>query len=268
MAGGAHADNSGDRSRIPGAVPARSHGHPQGHRGESPAQHRPSLWLSTPWVAILFITAAFHFYRGVPVDSWIFLSAALALAVDTTVRHRQAGAGGPRRVAGSDGGPGAGPRSSPAMPQWLWISTAAGVGAVPMAVVFFAPGSGSAMAFVVALVGAAMLLVVWPDPVPDVAAPAVAPPAASPAPAEAARAEPAPRRLRRAAWCWGAVLLFLCLWELGSYFIDRFVPADATEFPPLTDLLQPLFDGESSRWFMLMLWLFACGALVRVVRRP
>lgn len=64
------------------------------------------------------------------------------------------------------------------------------------------------------------------------------------------------------------MLLFLALWELVTYFIDRFAPADAQQFPPLTDLLQPLFDAESSRWFMMLLWLLACGSLVRVVRRP
>ncbi|ALE91397.1 hypothetical protein AOC05_01920 [Arthrobacter alpinus] len=64
------------------------------------------------------------------------------------------------------------------------------------------------------------------------------------------------------------MLLFLALWELVTYFIDRFAPADAQRLPSLTDLLQPLYDAESSCWFMMLPWLLVCGSLVRVVRRP
>lgn len=182
MSGGARAENPKDPARGPKGGCAARPRQPQSDTRESPSRPRLSLWLSAlwlsaPWLAILWISGAFHFYRGVPVDGWIFLSAALVLSLDTVMRHRRCQQLEPG-VAGTGSGPvtatanatGGAPRSSQAMPRWLWISTAAGVGMLPMAVVFLAPGSGSAMAFVLAVVGAAMLLVAWPNPMPAVEA--------------------------------------------------------------------------------------------------
>jgi len=222
------------------------------------AASRPSLWLSTPWVAILFITATFHFYRGVPVDGFIFLAGALALAADTAVRHRSpADNTGPSTGPSTDPGPtppgaphhrhSGGTRSVRLVPRWAWLAAAAAAAVLVTAVVVVAPQDSVGIPAVVGLVGSAMLLLTWPQP-----------------PHPLGRAAP---RVRRAAWWWAGVVLLLCVWELGTYFIDRFAPADAAVFPPLTDLLQPLFNDDSSRWAMTGMWLVACGALVRVVRR-
>lgn len=277
MAGGTHSGKSEDTSRNTGS--RLPDGRRAEHaRGPTPAPAtlsasggEPSLWLSTPWVAILFITGAFHVYRGVPVDAFVFLSVGVALAVDTAVRHSRhsrprgrrpdghaAIAGGmprpgvPRPVPHAEGQPSqtlvGEHRGVRAAPHWLWIGIAVGMGAISLAVVVFAPEGSSGIPAVVGLVGAAMLLVAWPDP------------PRPPGP-------PAPR-VRRAAYWWAGVVLFLCIWELGTYFIDRFAPDETAMFPPLTDLLQPLFDGDSSRWLMTGLWLVACGALLRVVRSP
>jgi hypothetical protein len=239
-------------------------------------------------VVILFITGVFHLYRGVPVDALVFLSVGAALAIDTAVRHAaRAGrhklaaheegerkpaerAEGERKPAeraegeradfvqagSSTQAPAPSPTPTPApavraprvLPHWFWAAVAAAVGALSLAVVVFAPASSTGIPAVVGLVGAAMLLVAWPNP--------PRPPG-----------RPAPR-VRRAAYWWAGVVLFLCIWELGTYFIDRFSPGGEAVFPPLTDLLQPLFDSDSSRWFMTGLWLVACGTLLRVVRRP
>ncbi|PYI69065.1 hypothetical protein CVV68_04545 [Arthrobacter livingstonensis] len=285
MAGGTHSGKSEDTSRNTGSrLPdARRAEHA---RGPTPAPAtlsasgaEPSLWLSTPWLAILFITGVFHVYRGVPVDAFVFLSVGVALAVDTAVRHSRHSRPRGRRGRRPDGHaaiaghvrylsvrhptvPHAGVqpgqpvfgelrgehRGARVVPRWLWIGIAVGTGAISLAVVVLAPEGSSGIPAVVCLVGAAMLLVAWPDP------------PRPPGP-------PAPR-VRRAAYWWAGVVLFLCIWELGTYFIDRFAPDETAVFPPLTDLLQPLFDGDSSRWFMTGLWLVACGALLRVVRSP
>lgn len=234
--GGGHSDGSRAARaprRGPGGTPSRG---VQPGRG---AGHQASLWLSTPWIAILLVTGVFHLYRGVPVDALVFLSAGAVLAIDTAVRHARG-----RR-------PGRGAvelRADRTLPRWFWAAVAAAVGALSLAVVVLAPASSTGIPAVVGLVGAAMLLVAWPDP--------PRPPG-----------RPAPR-VRRAAYWWAGVVFFLCIWELGTYFIDRFSPGGEARFPPLTDLLQPLFDSDSSRWFMTALWLVACGTLLRVVRRP
>ncbi|RAN74842.1 hypothetical protein B5P43_27575 [Bacillus sp. SRB_336] len=259
-------------------------------------------------MVILFVTGVFHLYRGVPVDALVFLSAGAALAIDTAVRHAgqagqrqpaaqagqhqtaaqagqhqpaaqtegervdhvQAGsstkapapartqppAPAPARTPAPAPAPARMPAHSPApvvrapraLPRWLWAAAAAAVGALSLAVVVLAPESSTGIPAVVGLVGAAMLLVAWPNP-----------------PRPPGRPGP---RVRRAAYGWAGVVLFLCIWELGTYFIDRFSPGGEAVFPPLTDLLQPLFDSDSSRWIMTALWLVACGSLLRVVRRP
>ncbi|MFQ4150569.1 hypothetical protein AAGW05_18105 [Arthrobacter sp. LAPM80] len=78
----------------------------------------------------------------------------------------------------------------------------------------------------------------------------------------------APRAVQQAIFWWAGVLLVLCLWELGTWFIGKLAPIDAATFPPLTEPLQPLFDSDSSRRLMMIAWLAACAALIKVVRRP
>ncbi len=243
-----------------GGTPAR---HAAAVSGTALVRGPGELRHSLPWLLILFITAGFHFYRGVPVDGWIFLSAGLVLGADTAFLHvrRQ-----PAHLAAGEGRP---PRMSGR--ALVWTMLAVGVGAA--VVVVLAPPGSLGIPAVVGLVGVAMLLVAWPQS-RSPARPRTGD-AAQQAGGRAAR-EPgtgevhahAPKPLRRAAWWWAAVLLFLALWELGNYFADMLDPAGAWAFPPLTDLLQPLFDNDASRWLMMIVWLAACAGLVRSAVKP
>jgi len=230
------------------------------------ARRTESRWLSIPWIGILFLTATFHFYRGVPVDGWIFLVLGLALTVDlarktraeslTAVLPAMLPTSGSAALA-----PQAARASSPAR-IWLMGGVFAAATALVWVVLLLAPAASIGVPAVVGLVGVVMLLVAWPDP-PAVHASAVA----SPRGREGQEGrDPAPR-VRRAAYWWAGVVLFLCVWELGTYFIDRMAPTDEDAYPPLSDLLGPLFTAGSSRWFMTALWLVACAALLRQVRR-
>lgn len=218
-------------SRAPcaAAVPARDGAKTQGQ-----------LRYSLPWVAILFITAGFHFHRGVPLDGWIFMGVATVLGIDllTARLYRSPAAGQP----------GTGPGKQPQVPAVALRLILALAAAGATAVAVLAPLDSPGIAAVVGVLGALLLVLAWP---------------------QAARsAQGNSKAMQRAAWWWGAVLLFLALWELGSYFTDELDPAVAPAVPPLTDLLQPLFDGAATRWLMVLLWLAACAALLRVSRRP
>src|SRR6185312_17502476 len=111
--------------------------------GPAPVRPREQLRYSLPWVAILFITAGFHFYRGVPVDGWIFLSAGLVLGADTALLHvrRQ-----PAHMAAGEGRP---PRMSGR--PLVWTMLAVGVGAA--VVMVLAPPGSLGIPAVVGLVG-------------------------------------------------------------------------------------------------------------------
>jgi hypothetical protein len=209
-----------------------------------------SKWLSIPWIAILFITATFHFYRGVPIDGWMFLILAVALTADLVRKART-----PRTAVATSAGVPSRAR------VWMLGGMLVAVMVLVWAVLLLAPAASIGVPAVVGMVGIVMLLIAWPDPPSTVAREGGertgTPPAAGQAP-----------RMRRATYWWAGVVLFLCLWELSTYFIDRFAPTDEGTYPPLTDLLAPLFAEGSSRWLMTALWLAACAALLRQVRRP
>lgn len=219
---------------------------------EVPSSRRAQLRYSLPWVAILFITAGFHFYRGVPVDGWIFLGVGMIVGADVIHQHRTVPGPIPKHGKRRLGG------------RWLQaVLLLMGLGT--MAVVVLTPTGSVTIPVVVAIVGAAMLILAWPDPLPEAVAQAGRPGTSSGTSSGPVQAR---RPLRRAAWWWGSVLLFLALWELGSYFTDELDPAVAPAVPPLTDLLQPLFDNDASRWLMMLAWLAACAGLLKVARRP
>lgn len=211
------------------------------------SKQRGQLRYSLPWVAILFITAGFHFYRGVPLDGWIFLGVGAVVAIDLVVTHASRPPAPRSRVSS---------RWRKQLLSRLALRVILLlVGAGAMAVVVLAPAGSLGIAAAVGLVGAVMLLLAWPQNhhVQQ---------------QHQAQQGVNTTAMHRAAWWWGAVLLFLALWELGTYFTDDLDPAVAPVVPPLTDLLQPLFDGDASRWFMMALWLVACAGLLRVARRP
>ncbi|MGA7204841.1 MAG: hypothetical protein WBX27_09455 [Specibacter sp.] len=207
-----------------------------------------SVWLSLPWIAILALTAAFHFYRGVPSDGWIFLALAVLLGLDLL---RKSGARSPEWLPAARS---LRVRDSPGrLRTWLAGGILAALTVLVWAVLLLAPAASIGVPAVVGMVGLAMLLFAWPDPPPLRAA---------------VRGNGPKPRASRAAYWWSGVVLLLCVVELGTYFIDRFVPANEGEYPPLTDLLAPLFADGASRWLMTALWLLACAALLRVARRP
>src|SRR6185312_15209667 len=137
--------------------------------GPAPVRPREQLRYSLPWVAILFITAGFHFFRGVPVDGWIFLTAGLVLGADTALRQvRQ------KSAAASTGGGAARGAAGPAHLAeaegrqlrlsgrgMLWTMLVVGAGAA--VVVVLAPPGSLGIPAVVGLVGAGMLVVAWPQ---------------------------------------------------------------------------------------------------------
>ncbi len=197
------------------------------------------------------MTAGFHFYRGVPVDGWIFLGAGIVLGADVGVAHARMPEAMSTRWKPIR--PGRGP---------LLVSVLAGIGA--MVVVAVVPPGSPGIPAVLGIVGAAMLVLAWPEN----SQPKGPRERGATRPNRASTSHHADVPVRRAAWWWGAVLLFLALWELGSYFTDELDPAEAPAVPPLTDLLQPLFDSDASRWLMMLVWLGACASLLRVARRP
>ena len=68
---------------------------------------------------------------------------------------------------------------------------------------------------------------------------------------------------RRSAYAWSALVLFLCAWELGMFFSDHFQPGGQRTYPPLTDLVEPLFQQPFTRWILAVLWLWCCALVVR-----
>ncbi|GAA4371509.1 hypothetical protein GCM10023166_20880 [Paeniglutamicibacter cryotolerans] len=121
--------------------------------------------------------------------------------------------------------------------RWAWLL----VPGLATILAFQQPGVGLGVALLVLL--GAMLALGWRNPKPS-----------------AVRASGL--RLRRSAWAWAAVVLFLCLWELGMYFTARLDPWEESTHPPLSDLIDPLFLVPSSRWLGTVLWVGACAALV------
>ncbi|WP_125611203.1 hypothetical protein [Specibacter cremeus] len=231
--------------------------------GPAAGARRASPWASAPWIAVLFLTAVFHFYRGVPADGWIYLVVGVLLALDLALdrafgRARRRGTRAATRHAT--------PVTAPyRVSRWVVAGAAAFVAAVVWAVVVWEPAAGTGIPFVVPLAGLVMLVLAWPQNIPA----AQSPPSlrAAPPPGPATAGSQPRRRVRRAAYLWSGVVLFLCIWELGTYFIDRFVPDGEVTYPQLSDLLGPLFAADSSRWFMTALWLVACAAMVRAGRQ-
>ncbi len=175
------------------------------------------------WVTILALTAIFHFIRGAPADGAIFLIAALVLALD---------AFGWVRIA---------PFDRERHPRRLLFVVLIGVAAI---VLGLAPLYGGVESVGVVAIGIALIPMVWPQPR---------------IPTRRAR----PDAVRRAAIAWSTVAVLGCLWEIGAFFLSRTSPTGVWDFPPLSDLLDPLIASPVTRLALVVAWLAGGYALIR-----
>jgi hypothetical protein len=174
------------------------------------------------WIAILFLTGAFQFYRGAVADGIIFLAMAAALIVgETGILSRFDGRRWhPRRIV-----------------VLVALAIAAGV-------LVFTPRHGLADGVVVGASGVLVFLVVWPN-MPDDSEP-----------------DPWSDRLTRSAVAWAILGIAFCIWELGMYFLGLNA-SGRTEFPALSDLLDPVLDNPVGRILAIVAWLAGGVALSR-----
>ncbi|MHA7985837.1 hypothetical protein ACX9R5_08520 [Rathayibacter sp. CAU 1779] len=179
------------------------------------------------WIAILALCGSFQIYRGAPVDGVFFLVAAFALLADA--------AGWLSRL---DRYP---------LPRVSLVVQLV-LGALAVVVIAFTPQWGLLDVIIVAVVGATAVIVAWRD--------------------DDATGAPALRRpVRRAAVLWASVAVFLCLWELASFFLAMPSPQAEFDHPPLSDLIDPVVANPLGRGACAALWLLAGAAFLRRGRR-
>ncbi|MDQ1569505.1 MAG: hypothetical protein QOF79_179 [Actinomycetota bacterium] len=116
--------------------------------------------------------------------------------------------------------------------------------AVAAAVLALTPRHGIADGIVLAISGILVLIVAWPDQ-----------PATS--------STRWTRRMARSAYLWAALGIAVCLWELTMYFLGSFQPTGRTDFPALSDLLDPLLQHPVARILFAAAWLLGGVALSR-----
>lgn len=183
---------------------------------------------AVPWIGILFLTGAFHFFRGAPVDGVIFLLAGLALTTD---------------ALGLLGRP---------LTSWrLSARVAVPLGLLAGVILAAAPRYGVADTVTVSLLGLILLPAVWPQP--------------DASPADDEQRETA--GIRRAGILWSCVGVVGCLWEVLAYFLGLPSVAAEYTHPPLSDLIGPLLDTMPGRAICVALWLLGGYALLRRGRR-
>lgn len=181
------------------------------------------------WITILLLTGCFQFYRDAISDGIVFLAMAVALIVGRTGILRRFDELGwqPRRVV-------------------VVIALA-----VAAAVLMLTPRHGIADGVIIAASGILVLLVAWPDPM---------------AGGENDGAEGADgawtSRLRRTAIAWAILGIVFCIWELGMYFLG-YGTSGRTEYPALSDLLDPLIDNPIGRAAFVAAWFVGGVALTR-----
>lgn len=180
------------------------------------------------WITILILTGGFQIYRDAIPDGIVFFAMALALILGRTpvLGRFNHYSWQPRRTA------------------VLLASLVAGV------VLVFTPRHGFWDGVVVAFTGVLVLLVAWPDP-PSVEK------------ADAATTESTwTTRLRHSAIAWTVVGIAFCAWELAMYFAG-YGQSGRTEYPALSDLLDPVLDNPIGRLVFAAAWLAGGIALAR-----
>jgi hypothetical protein len=175
------------------------------------------------WIAILFLTGVFQFYRGAVADGIVFLAMAAALLVgETGILNRfDRLYWRPRRVV-------------------VIIALV-----IAAAVLVLTPRHGLADGAVVVASGVLVFVVAWPNP-----------------PVSDTQPDAWSTRLTRSALAWAIIGIAFCIWELGMYFLGLNA-AGRTEFPALSDLLDPILDNPIGRLLAVVAWLAGGVALAR-----
>jgi hypothetical protein len=182
------------------------------------------------WITILILTAGFQLYRGDAIaDGIVFLSMAAALIVGET--------GILRRLDGRM-----------ILPRRIVVIIALAVDAV---VLVFTPRHGITDGIVIAVTGVLVFVVAWPNEAPT----------DEDAGAASAR-EPWTPRLTRAAIAWAILGIAFCIWELAMYFLG-YGQDGRTEFPALSDILDPVLNNPIGRFLGAAAWLAGGLALMR-----
>ncbi|NNC11486.1 hypothetical protein HII28_06280 [Planctomonas sp. JC2975] len=250
MAGGASERSTGRDEQDPSSdgIPSRAIPAQTGPSRAAPtvrAGFAARMRLDWWWIVILALCGSFQIYRGAPVDGVFFLVAAVALLTDA--------AGWLARL---DRYPL--PRVSLAVQLVL--------GALAVTVIAFTPQWAILDVIVVAVVGATAVIMAWRDDDPF-AAEATEPSAPPDALPDATDAVALRRPVRRAAVLWASVAVFLCLWELASFFLAMPSPQAEFDHPPLSDLIDPVVANPLGRAACAALWLLAGAAFLRRGRR-
>ena len=167
------------------------------------------------WIGILVLIGAVQVVRPQLFDALFFGAAAIVTTLDAT--GMLPGAAAPRRVA-----------------RGLIV----GAGVVAAVAISVLPRHLPAMIAVMLLVGAGVLLLVWPG---------------------AAGRTSWRKGIRNLAWSWAVIIVIGCLWELFAFIAGLVDPA--TPVPALSDLLDPLLahrPGQAAfavAWAALGMWL-------------
>ena len=175
------------------------------------------------WIAILVLTGLFQFYRDAIADGIVFLAMAAALLVGET--------GILSRFDGRQW-----------QPRRILVVIALVIAA---GVLVFTPRHGLADGVVVAASGILLFVVAWPNP-----------------PTADSQPDPWSTRLTRSALAWAIIGIAFCIWELDMYFLGLHA-AGRTEFPALSDLLDPILNNPIGRLLGVAAWLAGGVALAR-----
>ena len=179
--------------------------------------------VSAAWIAILVLTGAFQLYRQAFADSAVFIALAAALVVGET--------GILSRLDGRA-----------IRPRRIAITVA---GAIDAIVLVFTPRHGYADGIVLAISGVLVFIVAWPNE---------------------STTDKAKQlwslRLTRTALAWTILGIAFCIWELAMYFLG-YGAEGRTDFPALSDILDPVLDNPIGRVIGVAAWLAGGVALTR-----
>jgi hypothetical protein len=179
--------------------------------------------VSAAWIAILVLTGAFQVYRQAFADAAVFILLAAVLVVgETGILSRL--------------------DSRTIRLRRIVIAIALAIDAI---VLIFTPRHGYADGIVLAVTGALVFIVAWPNErTTDQAK------------------QPWSPRLTRAALAWTIVGVAFCIWELAMYFLG-YGAEGRTDFPALSDILDPILDNPVGRVIGVAAWLAGGVALMR-----
>lgn len=192
------------------------------------------------WVAVLLFTGAFHVLRGAPVDAWIFFGAAILVTLESLGWLRV-----PLRAPAD--------RTARGRP----MAVAGALIATLVAALALSPLYGGADTAIVVGLGLVLLPIAW-------AAPPSSPPSSAPS---STTASPETARIKRAAIVWSVIIAAGCAWEITAFLLGRNSPGGSTQFPALSDLVDPLLADPFGRAALVALWLVGGYALIRRGRR-